>query len=200
MCKLDKSKVVIRLLQCEDVEVRSAEGEPTTITGYAVRWDKLSVPLWGFREKVARGAFSASIQKNNIKALWNHNSDMPLGNTAKGSLTLVEDDVGLRFILEPPDSSWGNDAVESIRRGDTDGVSFGFITTVDEWDYSDPQTTIRTIVEGELLEISPTPFPAYPDTSVAVRDSYKPQIPPQQAPEYRASVELLKRKIKLLED
>lgn len=197
---MDKSKVEVRILQCEDVEVRAVDGEPTKIIGYAIRWDKLSVPLWGFREKIQKGAFSASITRNNVKALWNHNSDMPLGNTAKGSLTLVEDDVGLRFILEPPNSTWGTDAVESIQRGDTDGVSFGFITIVDEWDYSDPQTAVRTIVEGELLEISPTPFAAYPDTSVAVRDSYKPQVPPQKPREYRASIDVLKRKIKLLED
>lgn len=172
---MDKKE--IRIFQCEDVEVRKVEGEPTKISGYAIKWDKLSVPMWGFREKIAKGAFTESILKNNIKALWNHNSDMPLGNTAKRSLVLTEDDIGLRFDLQPPNNTWGNDAIESIERGDTDGVSFGFITIRDDWDYSDPQMAIRTVLEGELLEISPTPFPAYPDTSVAVRNSYHPEPP-----------------------
>lgn len=167
----------IRTFQCDDLEVRAAEGEPTTICGYAIKWNKLSSPIYSFREKVAQGAFSDSILTDNIKALWNHNSDLPLGNTNKRSLILTEDDVGLRFILTPPNNSWGNDAMESIGRGDTDGVSFGFITENDDWDYSDPNMAIRTIVKGTLIEISPTPFPAYPDTPVGVRSGYIPKIP-----------------------
>ena len=167
-------KMERRTFPVESIEIRSEEGQPTRAVGYAAVWEKLSVPLWGFREKIRKGAFTKSLEeaaknKRSIKALWNHNSDMPLGNTKKDTLKLEEDDKGLRFELELPDNSWGRDAEVSIRRGDTDGVSFGFETEKDEWDRSDEKNVIRTLVQVGLHEISPTPYAAYPQTSLGVR-------------------------------
>lgn len=152
-----------------DMEVRSEEGKPTILRGYAAVFEKLSVPLYGFREKIRKGAFAKSLEKNNIKALWNHNSDYPLGSTKAGTLKLEEDDRGLRFELELPDNSWGRDAAIAVKRRDVDGVSFGFNVEKEEWDNSNPKDVIRTLVEVNLIEISPTPFPAYPATSVSAR-------------------------------
>lgn len=152
-----------------DMEVRSEEGQPTVLRGYAAVFEKLSVPLWGFREKIQKGAFAESLSKNNIKALWNHNSDFPLGSTEGGTLRLEEDERGLLFELELPDNSWGRDAGIAIQRKDADGVSFGFTVKKDSWDNSNPDDTIRTLEDVDLIEISPTPFPAYPSTNVSAR-------------------------------
>lgn len=182
----------------EFLEIREAgEGKPAVVIGYAAVWEKLSVPMWGFREKIRKGAFATSLEeaasgKWNIKALWNHDSGKPLGNTKKGSLKLEEDDKGLRFELELPDNSWGKDAEESIRRGDTDGVSFGFRTEKQEWDESDPKNVIRTLVQVSLFEISPTPFPAYPQTSVgmqAKREVYDSYVAELRAQEKAAKID-----------
>src|SRR5690606_18413162 len=163
-------KIERRQYEMTDLEIRTdGEGKPVKIAGYAARFDKLSVPLYGCSERNRKGAFTKSLQRNNVKALWNHNSDFPLGSMKNGTLKLEEDDKGLRFELELPDTTWGRDAAESIRRGDTDGMSFGFEVVKDEWDNSDPKNVIRTLVEVNLIEISPTPFPAYPSTSVSVR-------------------------------
>jgi HK97 family phage prohead protease len=186
----------------EVLEIRDEEGKRPVVIGYAAVWEKLSVPLFWFREKIRKGAFSQSLQesalgKRNIKALWNHNSDKPLGNTKKGTLKLEEDDKGLRFELELPDNTWGRDAEESIRRGDTDGVSFGFRTQKDEWDKADPNNVIRTLIQVELHEISPTPFAAYPQTSLGVRspkevyDSYVAEL---RAQEEAAEIEAEQRR------
>src|SRR5690606_2798595 len=113
--------------------------------------------------------FAKSLEKNNIKALWNHNPDFPLGSTKGGTLKLEEDDKGLRFELELPNNSWGRDAEIAVRRKDVDGVSFGFSVNKDEWDRSNEKEPIRTLVDVNLIEISPTPFPAYPATSVNAR-------------------------------
>ena len=163
-------KKEVRTIEIENLEIRSGEEGKTTIAGYAARFEKLSVPLWGFREKIRAGAFSGSLT-NNIKALWNHNSDLVLGSTKGGSLVLEEDEKGLRFELDLPDTTWGRDAAESIRRKDVDGVSFGFRTKRDEWDETNPKDVVRTLIDVELLEISPTPFPAYPSTNVGVRST-----------------------------
>lgn len=151
------------------MEVRSEEGKPTTLRGYAAVFDQLSVPLYGFREKIQKGAFAESLSKNNIKALWNHNSDFPLGSTNGSTLRLEEDERGLLFELDLPDNSWGRDAGVAIQRKDVDGVSFGFSVKKDSWDNTNPEQSIRTLVDVELIEISPTPFPAYPSTNVSAR-------------------------------
>lgn len=165
-------KIEKRSFNLTEVEVRNEDDKPK-ITGYAAEFEKLSHPLWGFREKIRKGTFQRSISdpNANIKALWNHNTDFVLGSTRNGSLKLWEDDRGLKFELEPPNTQWGKDALESIRRGDVDGVSFGFAVKTDEWDETE-EGTIRTLIDVDLYEISPTPFPAYPQTSVSARSIF----------------------------
>ncbi|MDN4093568.1 HK97 family phage prohead protease [Brevibacillus agri] len=155
----------------KDFEIRAKEDGTKTVTGYVVKFNKRSQLIWGeFYEKVAKGAFSKSLEENTIKALWNHRSDYILGSTKNGTLRLEEDDIGLRFELDLPNNTWGNDAYESIQRGDTDGVSFGFVVRNDNWEYiKDEDVYERTLLDVDLFEISPTPFPAYPDSEVGKR-------------------------------
>lgn len=156
---INKTNKEVRFIPVS-VEVREAD-DKKLIGGYVVEWEKLSVELWGFREKVHKGAFTKSLQRNTVKALWNHNSDLVLGSTKNRTLKLWEDDRGLAFELDLPDTTAGKDALISVERGDVDGVSFGFSVTKDEWDHTDKDNVIRTLVEVDLHEISPTPFPAY---------------------------------------
>lgn len=159
----------IRTVGIEELEVR-ADDKTTGIRGYAAVFDKLSVPLGGFREKIAPGAFKYSLEhKKRILALWNHDSNLPIGSTDGGQLTLSEDSRGLFFDLEPIDTTTGRDVKEMIRSGVVKGVSFGFIVKKDAWDQTDPRNVVRTLVDVDLIEISPTAFPAYPQTTTAVR-------------------------------
>ena len=151
-----------------DVEVRAGNGENENkdkyLEGYVVKWEQLSQKLgwlYKFREKFKKGAFADSLNKDNQRALWNHNTDLVLGNTKPKTLELNEDDIGLRFSIKLPNNSWGNDCYESVDRGDVDGVSFGFKMEIEKWDESDPDDVIRTIEKAKLFEISPTAFPAY---------------------------------------
>lgn len=158
-----------------EIELRSDE-DKKTLHGYAAKFDSLSVPLFGFREKIRKGAFTESIKKNNIRALWNHNTDMVLGSTKTGTLQLEEDQKGLRFELELPDTQAGRDAAVSVSRGDVDGMSFSFEALRQEWDEKDDKNVIRTLIEVDVKEISPTAFPAYPKTKVmarSVKDDYE---------------------------
>ncbi|USK85721.1 HK97 family phage prohead protease [Peribacillus asahii] len=193
-------KMERRAFDLTGVEVRSDENK-NIITGYAAEFDKLSVPLWGFREKIRKGAFQKSLETNTVKALWNHDTNLVLGSSKNGTLKLWEDDRGLRFELEPPNTTWGKDAMESIRRGDVDGVSFGFEVEKEEWDTTDPNSTIRTLVEVQLHEISPTPFPAYPQTSVGVRSARQvfEEFQSEQVPSSKYDLDIEIKKLKLLE-
>ena len=158
----------IRAFEIEDLEVRQAEAGPM-IRGYAAVFDKLSLPLGGFREKIRQGAFRWSLEhKKRILALWNHDSSLPIGSTDGGQLRLEEDSKGLYFELVPIDTNTGRDVREMVKSGVVKGVSFGFFVKGDEWD---DKAGIRTLTDVDLVEISPTPFPAYPATTIAARSA-----------------------------
>jgi uncharacterized protein len=165
----------LRYINTDKLEIRagSEDGESTvrSIAGYVVKFNQRSQLIWGeFYERVAQGAFSRSLQENTIKAFWNHRSDFVLGSTKNGTLRLHEDQIGLRFELDLPNNTWGNDAFESIQRGDVDGVSFGFYVRSDTWQYLQEEDVYeRTLLDVNLFEVSPTPFPAYPDSEVSQR-------------------------------
>lgn len=158
----------VRCIDIENIEVRESE-KGNKITGYALKWNKLSEEMQGFREKFDKGAFSESISKNNVLAFWNHNRDVILGSTRAKTLSLTEDQKGLKFDIEMPDTTAANDLRKLIKRGDVKGVSFGFMSNVEEWD-TDTEPYTRTIKKAELFEISPTHSPAYPQTWVSARN------------------------------
>jgi len=150
------------------VSTREDGGEK--IVGHAAVFGKLSVPLLGYRERIRKGAFSEAIKNDDIRALWNHNSDYVLGRNKSGTLKLEEDDIGLRVEIIPPSTQWAKDLVESIKRGDVDQMSFGFKALDEEWKKENGEN-IRELVKVKLFDVSPVTFPAYPETDVSVRSA-----------------------------
>ena len=140
------------------------------ITGHAAMFNKLSEPLPGFREKIAPGAFAKSIKADDIRALFNHDANYVLGRNKAGTLRLTEDDQGLAIEIDPPDTQWARDLQESIRRGDISQMSFGFVVISDAWQQNKGKEAVRTLQEVKLFDVSPVTYPAYPQTSVKVRD------------------------------
>lgn len=157
----------------DELRAYEAEGE-RTIAGHAAVFEKFSQNLGGFIEKIARGAFTESLAKRDVRALWSHNPDYILGRTGNRTLKLWEDEYGLAFELKLPDTQLGRDAFTSIARGDVSGMSFGFSVQQHEWKKSDgtgPHQ--RTLTKVDLFEVSPTAFPAYEATDVSVRDAHE---------------------------
>jgi len=154
----------------EASELRVDEGDKAVLTGHAAVFETLSLEMWGFREKIAEGAFADTLGKDDIRALWNHDTNLVLGRKSAGTLDLREDRTGLAVKINPPD--WASAQVETIRRGDVSQMSFGFRVLEDGWDTdrNDPDLLIRTIRKVQLLEVSPVTFPAYPDTDIKARD------------------------------
>lgn len=141
------------------------ESDGMHLTGYAARFNEASEPL-PFREKIAPGAFTRSLKsRNDIKLLWNHDSSTVLGSTRAGTLTLSEDDEGLRVSAALPDTTAGRDAKVLIGRGDVTGFSFGFTVPEggDSWSADGSERTLNSI---RLFEVSTgVAFPAYPTTN-----------------------------------
>lgn len=162
-----------RNLTTNNVEIREDENGMKTLAGYAVKWEMKSVTMgWRrFKEQFKRGAFTESLTNDDQLALWSHDTSKVLGRTKNGTLRLFEDEIGLRFELDLLDTTLGDDAYKTIKRGDVDGVSFGFSMLKQEWDEADPDNVVRSIVTAKLIEISPVAFPAYPDSQVSARSS-----------------------------
>ena len=156
-------------------EIRSITTElqtsENTLTGYIARFNSLSEDLGGFREMLAPGCFASTLASGSaVRALVNHNTDHCIGNTASGTLTLHEDDKGLAFSCELPDTQAARDLKVSVSRGDVTGASFGFVTKADSWSADAEGRNIRTLKDVELFEISPgCTFPAYESPSVQLR-------------------------------
>lgn len=157
-----------RTFAMNGLEVRRGNGTPT-ITGYAAVFNSRSVMLYGYREMILPGAFADSLM-DDVRALWQHDSSQVLGRTKAGTLRLWEDDKGLAFELQPPDTQTGRDAVTLIERGDVDQMSFGFNVPSggDDWAEDDDGTPLRLLKRAKLVEVSPVTFPAYEATAVGI--------------------------------
>ncbi|HDR7391261.1 TPA: HK97 family phage prohead protease [Bacillus toyonensis] len=171
-------KTEMREIVTQGMEIREDADGNKIISGYAVKWEKNSVVMGyyrKFREQFRQGAFLESLQKDDQRFLWAHDTSKVLGRTKNNTLQLAEDSIGLRFELTLPKTTLGNDTYETIKRGDVDGVSFGFSMITEEINEPDDDLVLRTVTKAKLLEVSAVAFPAYPDSEVSARgyDPYK---------------------------
>ena len=120
-----------------------------------------------FVEKISAGAFGRAISRaKEIRLMYNHKRD--IGGTKDGTLTLSEDNIGLKANAVITDA----EAVEAARKGEFRGWSFGFSNAKDRWsDVNEGDgLQLRTIDDLDLSEVSIlTVTPAYVGTSVEVR-------------------------------
>lgn len=156
-------------------EIREKEEGKREIEGYALEWDTLSEELgwwWTYREKFQKGAFRDYLKNKDTdtKLLLFHDMNKILGRSKYKTVELKEDNTGLWFKADLPNNTLGNDTIESVNRRDIDGVSVGFIVRKQEWDETDEDNVIRTVVTADLPEISLTGWPAYDSSSVNTRD------------------------------
>jgi uncharacterized protein len=152
-----------------DVDVGSLDTRGKTVHGYAAVYNVLSEDLGGYKETIAPGAF-AGVLNSDVRALLNHNPDEVLGRTKSGTLRLFDEQQGLRFELDLPDSPLGENMRSAISRGDIDGASFRFDVGQETWDGD--VRTVKTV--KALHDVTVATFPAYPAASVELRS--KPTI------------------------
>jgi HK97 family phage prohead protease len=152
----------------EPVEFRS-EGDRVVARGYASVFNRLSQNLGGFVERVAPSAFARTITEQDIRALFNHSEDLLLGRSTAGTLRLEEDGTGLHYEIDLPDTTVGRDVAVLLERGDLSGSSFGFRVIEDEWSETDSGFPLRTLRQVSLRDVGPVTFPAYTDSTSALR-------------------------------
>lgn len=192
----------IRTLQ-EKVEIRTNSEGKKVIVGYAAKFNVRSQDLGGFVEQIDRHAFD-NVLNDDVRALFNHDPNMVLGRTKSGTLKLSVDDIGLRYEIIPPDTTWANDLIKSMERGDINQSSFAFVVDYenngDSWEYDeDNDLYIRTILKVKrLYDVSPVTYPAYEQTESVIGqrslDNFKEQIKAK----FSNDIKLKKRKLEIL--
>ncbi len=152
------------------VETR-ADGR-AVIKGMAIVYNRLSVDLGGFRERIMPGAFDAVLNRQRGRAdlvsYYNHNPDILLGRESSGTLTVGTSYKGVWFEVMPPASR--ADIMELVARRDVRGASFTFSVDKGGEGFTTDENgrAIREIRSATLYELGPVVQPAYPATSVAV--------------------------------
>lgn len=150
----------------QKVEARTtADGQ--LVGGVGISYGETAGIGDSFREVFAPGAFRNALNAD-ILALFGHDRNRVLGRTTAGTLRLREDQQGVHYEIDLPDTTDGRDLAVSVGRGDITGTSFGFRAVRETWDDT-VEPPLRTIHEALLSEISPTADPAYGDTSIALR-------------------------------
>lgn len=143
------------------------------VSGYACLFESESNDLGGFVEVISRRALDGVLEKSDVLALLNHNTNSGIlarYRKGKGSLKLSIDSKGLRYEFEAPDTALGNELVESLKRGDIDESSFAFTVEDEEWSTKSNGIRVRRIKRFKrLYDVSPVYYPAYEGTKVGVR-------------------------------
>jgi HK97 family phage prohead protease len=159
------SKLETRTFEIQNLELRE-ESDGMHLEGYAAVFNSRSENLGGFTETIAPGAFRGSIKsRNDIKFLYNHDTGAVLGSTRAGTLSLTEDDRGLRVSAILPPTTLGNDVRVLVKRGDVTAFSFGFSMPARDGDEWNAAGTERILKQVRLFEVSLVAYPAYPETA-----------------------------------
>lgn len=160
-----------RYLQMHDIQTRSDDESGLFIEGYFSVFNEIYNVWPGATESIRQGAFTEALKTDDVRALYNHNTDLVLGRISAGTLELKQDDKGLwgRITVNRNDSDAMN-AYERIARGDITGCSFGFdieeqVETISE----DGSIHFELTKISPLYEVSPCVFPAYESTHIESR-------------------------------
>lgn len=148
-----------------EFETRVA-GDKLTIEGYALKWNLPSQNLGGFREQVAEGATTKTIQEADIRGLINHDPNLILGRNRSGTMRLTEDSTGLLYEIQGDmRQSYVRDLAIAMERGDVNQSSFGFRAIEDSWGLDETDFPRRTLDQIALHDVSPVTYPAYLDST-----------------------------------
>lgn len=159
-----------RYLHMHDIKTRETDGDNPHVEGYFAVFGDVYEVWSGVTESIAPGAFSDSVSQD-VRALYNHNTDIVLGRASAGTLHLKQDDRGLWGDIEiNREDTEAMNVYRRIKRGDITGCSFGFEIEQERYEQKDDGSVHYTIEKvNPLYEVSPCVFPAYEATRISAR-------------------------------
>ncbi len=146
--------------------VTELQAKGRKLTGYAAIFGQ-EARIADFSEVIMPGAFTVSLSGRDVLALVDHDPAKVLARTKSGSLRLHEDDRGLAFELDVPDTQAGRDVLTLAERGDLGGMSFGFTVARDGERWDGKRRELRAVTLHEISVVSA--WPAYEGTVVQAR-------------------------------
>jgi hypothetical protein len=155
--------------EAAEIRMENIDGRDR-LTGYAAVYNRLSQDLGGFVERIKPGAFDAVLANQpDVIAAFNHDPSQLLGRTRSGTLQLISDERGLKYMIDLPTTR--ADIAELVKRGDLRGSSFAFSIQQGGDKYAiEDGVQVRTIYRFQnLFDVGPVTNPAYLDTTVAMR-------------------------------
>lgn len=164
--------------------------EEMIIEGYFALYEAETELFKNSYEIISKGAFDNTLS-NDVRALWNHNTQYVLGRNKSGTLELKTDDKGLYGVIRLPATGYASDLYSLIKRGDVDQASFGFNILDEELEELAAGGYRWRIKDIDLHEISVVTFPAYENTVVQARTQEIEKIEQRRLQEKKAA--LLKR-------
>lgn len=193
---METTKVNNRHYIPQQLIVRAAgEGtEGKIIEGYASVFEQRSKIIYDwyegyFYEVIERGAFDEVLASKqlNVIATVNHMREKMLGRTKSGTLRLSTDDKGLRYEIDVPNTTLGNDTLVQIERGDF--YESSFIYTVEKenirWDETEEGIPIRYIKKvRDLFDVAVVTDGAFANTDVSAAKRALEQYRQAQAQKY----------------
>ena len=191
------------IIEKREFRMENAEYEGNTIRGYAAVYNSDSEWMGGFYEQIARGAFD-DVLDNDTRAYFNHDENLLLGRVSSGTLRIGTDARGLYYEVDLPNTSYANDLVELMKRGDVNQSSFAFLIERDRWEERDGKTYRIIEKVSRLLDVSPVSQPAYESaTSELVTRNNTPisegaEVEVKAEVEEKSDIEIFEYKLKLL--
>jgi len=191
------------IIEKREFRMENAEYEGNTIRGYAAVYNSDSEWMGGFYEQIAKGAFD-EVMDNDTRAYFNHDENLLLGRVSSGTLRLGSDERGLYYEVDLPNTSYANDLVELMKRGDVNQSSFAFLIDRDRWEERDGKTYRIIEKVSRLLDVSPVSQPAYPDATSELMmrkdtpESEGAEVEVKAEAEEMSDIEIFEYKLKLL--
>ena len=163
-----------RVYRLSGLTKRQATGdEPAVLKGLAAVYNVESEDLGGFVEEIEPGFFNEVID-GDIRAVQNHDPNRILGRTTSRTLFLTDTNEGLEVLCIPPDTTYANDLMQVMERGDIDQMSFRFAVKKEggaRWERTVdgiPKRILQRNGCSLLDDIAFVTYPAYPQTSASV--------------------------------
>ena len=140
--------------------VTAASNGPT-VSGYAAVFNQVT-DLGKMYERIEPGAFDGA-DMSDVRLLINHEG-LPLARTASGTMALLIDERGLKYVATLDTTEQAHALASAARRGDVSQSSFAF--TIDRQRFEEHNGKPLRIIErvGTVLDVSPVTYPAYPGT------------------------------------
>lgn len=152
-----------------------APGDGLTLEGYAAVFNsatRISDHLGDYDEMIVPGAFKQTLRAKTPVLMFEHGQHPLYGSLPIGAISELEEDPTGLFLRARLFDTWLNDPLASaIRDKALNGMSFRFSVPPgkDSWEKQRNGGQLRTIREVKLYELGPVVFPAYADTTLALR-------------------------------